>query len=88
MLRARLWLHYTGRAAALSVLGFGPKATPDLNTLKSAYRKEALKWHPDRKQNHDRVDEATENFQRAKEAFDALARAAVVTAAAAGGSRG
>ncbi len=64
------------RAAALAVLGFGPTETPDHATLKNAYRQCALKWHPDRKQNHDRVEEATEKFQAAKEAFDALARAA------------
>lgn len=64
------------RAAALAVLGFGPTETPDHATLKTAYRQCALKWHPDRKQNHDRVEEATEKFQAAKEAFDALARAA------------
>ena len=74
------------RAAALAVLGFGPSAVPDLNTLKAAYRTEALKWHPDRTQNHDRVQEATENFQRAKESFDALARASAVTAATARGT--
>ena len=70
------------RAAALAVLGFGPTETPDLSTLKAAYRQCALKWHPDRKQNHDRVEEATENFQKAKEAFDALARAASLSAGA------
>eukprot|EP01045_Picozoa_sp_COSAG04_P014202 COSAG04_NODE_1049_length_8559_cov_2.876359_4_plen_283_part_00 len=64
------------RAHALGVLGFGPTDTPDLPTLKAAYRRCALKHHPDRRQNHDRQQEATLLFQEAKEAFDALARAA------------
>lgn len=64
------------RAAALAVLGFGPTENPHRDALKDAYRRCALKWHPDRKQNHSRVEEATQKFQEAKEAFDALARVA------------
>ena len=37
-----------------------------------AYRKQALRWHPDRRQNHDKPEEAGQKFNAAKEAFDFL----------------
>lgn len=40
--------------------------------LKAAYRKAALRSHPDRPQNKGRAQEATAEFQRVKAAFDLL----------------
>lgn len=50
------------------ILGVGRDASPD--QIKSAYRKSALRWHPDR--NPDKKHEATENFRRATEAYSVL----------------
>lgn len=41
--------------------------------IKSAYRKAALKWHPDR--NPENKKEAEENFRRASEAYSVLSDA-------------
>uniref|UniRef100_A0A0G4I272 J domain-containing protein n=1 Tax=Chromera velia CCMP2878 TaxID=1169474 RepID=A0A0G4I272_9ALVE len=61
------------RAAALKALGFPQGSEPSQAELKSAYRKGALQWHPDRPQNHSRAEEAKEKFQEIKDAFDYLA---------------
>eukprot|EP00747_Dinoflagellata_sp_TGD_P117819 gnl/TRDRNA2_/TRDRNA2_172685_c0_seq2.p1 gnl/TRDRNA2_/TRDRNA2_172685_c0~~gnl/TRDRNA2_/TRDRNA2_172685_c0_seq2.p1 ORF type:complete len:658 (-),score=140.13 gnl/TRDRNA2_/TRDRNA2_172685_c0_seq2:174-2147(-) len=45
---------------------------PSATELKEAYRKAAMSWHPDRPQNRHRREEATNEFQRAKSAFDLL----------------
>jgi len=50
------------------VLGVARDATPD--QIKSAYRKAALKWHPDR--NPEKKDEAEHNFRAASEAYAVL----------------
>jgi molecular chaperone DnaJ len=50
------------------VLGVQRDATPD--QVKSAYRKAALKWHPDR--NPDNKHEAEEKFRQASEAYSVL----------------
>jgi molecular chaperone DnaJ len=50
------------------VLGVARDASAD--QIKSAYRKAALKWHPDR--NPDKKPEAEENFRRASEAYSVL----------------
>jgi len=50
------------------VLGVGRDASPD--QIKSAYRKAALKWHPDR--NPEKKSEAEENFRLASEAYSVL----------------
>lgn len=50
------------------ILGISRNATPD--EIKKAYKKMALKWHPDR--NHDNQKEATEKFKEISEAFQVL----------------
>ncbi len=50
------------------VLGVGRSCAPD--ELKAAYRKAALKWHPDR--NPDNKHEAEERFKEASEAYAVL----------------
>eukprot|EP01017_Pseudomicrothorax_dubius_P025402 TRINITY_DN2746_c0_g2_i10.p1 TRINITY_DN2746_c0_g2~~TRINITY_DN2746_c0_g2_i10.p1 ORF type:complete len:309 (-),score=112.27 TRINITY_DN2746_c0_g2_i10:614-1540(-) len=49
-------------------LGVERAATPE--EIKAAYRKLALKWHPDK--NPDNVKEATEKFQKISEAYSVL----------------
>ena len=44
----------------------------DLATIRKAYRKAALKWHPDRPHNHENAAEATAKFQAVKDAYDQL----------------
>ncbi|KAJ1483674.1 DnaJ domain-containing protein, partial [Baffinella frigidus] len=39
----------------------GIERDADADAIKAAYRKAALKWHPDK--NHDRLEEATEVFK-------------------------
>ena len=51
-----------------SILGVSRDATPQ--QLKSAYRKLAMKWHPDK--NHDNQAEAQAKFQEISEAYDVL----------------
>jgi molecular chaperone DnaJ len=53
------------------VLGVGRTATPE--EIKSAYRKAALKWHPDR--NPKEKDTAEEKFREATEAYSVLSDA-------------
>lgn len=50
------------------ILGVGKNATED--EIKKAYRRLALKWHPDR--NRDNVQYATERFKEVGEAYDVL----------------
>ncbi|KAI9026665.1 hypothetical protein CLU79DRAFT_742855 [Phycomyces nitens] len=51
-----------------SILGVPKTATED--EIKKAYRKQALKWHPDR--NKDKMDVAKSKFQEIGEAFEVL----------------
>lgn len=53
------------------VLGLGRTATPD--EIKSAYRKAAMKWHPDR--NPKEKETAEERFREATEAYSVLSDA-------------
>ena len=53
------------------VLGVARDASAD--QIKSAYRKAALKWHPDR--NQEKSPEAEENFRQASEAYSVLSDA-------------
>jgi len=59
--------------AALTALQLPTTSVPPLAELKAAYRKAALRCHPDRPQNRGRQDAATAEFQRVKAAFDLLA---------------
>lgn len=52
------------------VLGVRPGASPD--ELKKAYRREALKWHPDRHPDGPAKAEAEAKFKRVSEAYQAL----------------
>ncbi|HTZ99156.1 MAG TPA: molecular chaperone DnaJ [Candidatus Aquilonibacter sp.] len=56
------------QAEYYTVLGVARDATAD--QIKSAYRKAALKWHPDR--NQEKSPEAEENFRQASEAYSVL----------------
>eukprot|EP00929_Paragymnodinium_shiwhaense_P016100 TRINITY_DN124281_c0_g1_i1.p2 TRINITY_DN124281_c0_g1~~TRINITY_DN124281_c0_g1_i1.p2 ORF type:complete len:186 (-),score=27.83 TRINITY_DN124281_c0_g1_i1:119-676(-) len=51
-----------------SVLGVSPEATPE--ELRRAFRREALRWHPDK--NPTRVREATERFKLVARAYEVL----------------
>lgn len=48
----------------------GVPRNADENAIKKAYRKAALRWHPDK--NADNRDEAEENFKRISEAYEVL----------------
>jgi len=50
------------------ILGISENATD--SEIKKAYRKEALRWHPDK--NQDRLDEANERFKLISEAYEVL----------------
>ncbi|RKP23154.1 DnaJ domain-containing protein, partial [Syncephalis pseudoplumigaleata] len=51
-----------------SILGVSKDADED--AIKKAYRKQALKWHPDR--NKDNGDEANKKFKELSEAYEVL----------------
>ncbi len=57
------------------VLGVNKNSTPD--EIKSAYRKAALKWHPDKWVNGTDAEKKTaeENFKEASEAYSVLSDA-------------
>lgn len=48
----------------------GVKKNADEKQLKKAYRKQALKWHPDK--NQDNVEAATKKFEEVAEAYETL----------------
>ncbi|OUM66300.1 hypothetical protein PIROE2DRAFT_35924, partial [Piromyces sp. E2] len=50
------------------ILGISENATQV--EIKKAYRKEALKWHPDKNQH--RIEEANEKFKLIAEAYEIL----------------
>ena len=54
------------------MLGLKPTPVPDATSLKSAFRRESLKHHPDK--NLDDPDGATQRFQRVGEAFQVIAK--------------
>lgn len=45
---------------------------PTEEEIRKAYKKAALRWHPDRRQNHDCAELAKERFQEVRAAFDML----------------
>jgi curved DNA-binding protein len=53
---------------AYEILGVAKTASDD--EIKKAYRKLAMKWHPDR--NPDNLEEAEKNFKEVKEAFEQI----------------
>ena len=57
---------------AREYLGFGRFEEPSEELVKGQYRKLAMQFHPDRRQNHNKKEEATEKFQRLQEAFNLL----------------
>lgn len=58
-----------GSSNPYSVLGVGPNATAE--EIKAAYKKQALKWHPDR-QPAEKKDEATKKFSVIADAYEVL----------------
>jgi len=57
-----------GKGDYYEVLGVGRNASPE--EIKSAYRKAALRWHPDRNPEH--KERAQEHFREATEAYSVL----------------
>jgi len=68
------------RPAALARLGLSGRPESDLTAeeLKRAYKKQALRWHPDRQQNHGCAEEAKQQFQEVRAAFELLQTAAAL----------
>eukprot|EP00929_Paragymnodinium_shiwhaense_P042380 TRINITY_DN21941_c0_g5_i1.p1 TRINITY_DN21941_c0_g5~~TRINITY_DN21941_c0_g5_i1.p1 ORF type:complete len:782 (-),score=196.96 TRINITY_DN21941_c0_g5_i1:212-2557(-) len=58
------------RRAALMQLGLQCTGTPD--EINKAYKQQAMKWHPDRPQNHANAEEAKEKFQEVQAAYSYL----------------
>lgn len=63
------------RLSALARLDLQSGSEPTVEEIRRAYKQAALRWHPDRQQNHDCADEAKRCFQEMREAFDYLQRA-------------
>ena len=60
------------RGKALRWLGFVAMQSPTGEELRHAYRRAALKWHPDRRQNHGREEFAKLRFQQVRDAYEFL----------------
>jgi len=62
------------RHSALACLGLNciNSANPTLEEIRRAYKQAALKWHPDRQQNHGCAEEAKQRFQEVRAAFEVL----------------
>jgi DnaJ-class molecular chaperone len=56
----------------LACLGFAASDNPGKDQLRAAYKKAALRWHPDRHQNHGNEEEAKMKFQELSAAFESL----------------
>lgn len=52
------------------LLGLDKSSNPSEDVIKKAYKKKALKWHPDR--NRDKKEEAEKNFKDISEAYQVL----------------
>lgn len=75
------------RYAALACLGLDciSSVDPTHDEIRRAYKQAALRWHPDRQQNHGCAEEAKQRFQEVRAAFEVL-QACVRSPAAAGGA--
>lgn len=63
------------RPQALACLGLeGRERGFSPAELRQAYKGAALRWHPDRRQNHANPEEATVRFQEVRAAFELLQR--------------
>merc|ERR1711933_633603 len=72
------------RHSALACLGLKCiGANPTIEEIRRAYKQAALKWHPDRQQNHGCEEEAKERFQEVRTAFEILQASVRLPAAAA-----
>ncbi|CAE8684821.1 unnamed protein product, partial [Polarella glacialis] len=60
------------RAAAMECLGLDVSEGLLSDELRQAYKKAALRWHPDRPQNHSNTEEAKRRFQEVRNAFELL----------------
>eukprot|EP00931_Biecheleriopsis_adriatica_P101565 TRINITY_DN7667_c0_g1_i1.p1 TRINITY_DN7667_c0_g1~~TRINITY_DN7667_c0_g1_i1.p1 ORF type:complete len:854 (-),score=201.86 TRINITY_DN7667_c0_g1_i1:109-2670(-) len=58
------------RSKALKVLGFAPAQRVTSEDLRKRYRQQALRWHPDKKKNHERKEEASQKFVELRAAFE------------------
>lgn len=56
------------REKSLEILGFSKTANPTNDQIKAAYKKDALRWHPDR--NLSNKEEATKKFKEIKQAYE------------------
>lgn len=60
------------RDEALECLGLDVHGSPSMEDIRHAYKRAALRWHPDRHHNHGNEQEASHHFQKAREAFELL----------------
>jgi len=74
------------RPSALACLGITCIGNPTLEDVRRAYKQAALKWHPDRQQNHACPEEAKNRFQEVRAAFEFLQAGLRAPAAAMGGA--
>lgn len=74
--RPRLAAQALTSGQALRCLGLAPSGRPTSEEVRGAYRRAALRWHPDRRQNHGREAEATQRFQAIRDAYAFLQGAA------------
>merc|ERR1711957_1120454 len=59
-------------ALRLHRLRLGLAGNPTAEEVRRAYKLAALRWHPDRQQNHNCAEEAKKRFQEVRAAFELL----------------
>lgn len=59
------------RASSLACLGI-TSSDPTEEELRKAYKKAAMRWHPDRQHNHEHAEEAKQKFVEARAAYEYL----------------